>query len=93
MKKKEVKGEDLVKDLSELVENNYDGKNLKLYKGDWKRKIKAIAKDMGYTLRDPDSDAFESLNFKKRADTTTSNKTTTSSNYKLSASEKKAIID
>lgn len=88
---KEVAGRDIVTDLSELIEKSYNGKSLSVYKGDWKRKLKAVTKEMGYKLLEADSDYFEFLNFAKPTNSSVSR--STSSNYKLTDSEKKLIVD
>ncbi|KAI7864966.1 hypothetical protein BDF14DRAFT_1931718 [Spinellus fusiger] len=89
---KEVLGKNIVAELSDLIEKNYDGKNMSLYKGDWKRKFKAVAKEMGYKLLEASTDCFDTLNLKKNP-VSLSVSRSTNSNYKLADSEKKLVVD
>ncbi|EIE85391.1 hypothetical protein RO3G_10101 [Rhizopus delemar RA 99-880] len=71
--------------------NNYNGKSLNVYKGDWKRKIKAVAKAMTYRLLEANKDCFDTLNFENPECSSTSK--STNSNYKLTKLEKEHVID
>ncbi|KAG1448716.1 hypothetical protein G6F46_011062 [Rhizopus delemar] len=89
--KKEAEIRDIVVELSDLIENSYNGKSLNVYKGDWKRKIKAAAKAMTYRLLDSNKDCFDTLNFENPECSSTSK--STNSNYKLTKLEKEHVID
>ncbi|GAA5814234.1 hypothetical protein MFLAVUS_007728 [Mucor flavus] len=90
---KEVVWKDVLLGLSDLIKENYSGKNLKVYKGDWKRKIRAITKELGYKLLEGNGESFEILKLENVADSTTSSESTTNSSYKLSDLEKKRVLD
>jgi len=55
----------VVVDLAEIIQDNYDGKSLRIYKGNWKRRIKAVAKTMTVKLLDSNRDCFAGLDFQK----------------------------
>ncbi|GAA5805937.1 hypothetical protein HPULCUR_011463 [Helicostylum pulchrum] len=83
--------EDIINDLSEVIISDYDGKNEKTYRGDWKRKIKAIIKSMGYELKRFDNNVFVPLETSKSSDSL--NNKSSDSNYKLKDCELKRVID
>ncbi|KAI9262801.1 hypothetical protein EDC94DRAFT_640527 [Helicostylum pulchrum] len=83
--------EDIINDLSEVIISNYDGKNEKTYRGDWKRKIKAVIKSMGYELKRFDNNVFVPLETSKSSDSL--NNKSSDSNYKLKDCELKRVID
>ncbi|CEG72874.1 hypothetical protein RMATCC62417_08357 [Rhizopus microsporus] len=89
--KNEAEIRDIAVELSDLIEKNYNGKRLNVYKGDWKRKIKAIANAMSYKLLGANKDCFDTLNFKNPESSSASK--STNSNYKLTNPEKKLVID
>ncbi|KAG1044920.1 hypothetical protein G6F43_011378 [Rhizopus delemar] len=89
---KVVYWKNLIHDLTNLIQDNYNGKSIKVYLEDWKRKIKLAAKSMGYKLDRFDKDIFASLDITtKNAESL--NIKSTSSNYKLTISEHKRVID
>lgn len=71
--------------------SNYDGKNEKTYRGDWKRKIKSIIKSMGYELKRFDNDVFVPLETCTNSDSIS--KKSSGSNYKLKNCELKRVVD
>ncbi|ORE00766.1 hypothetical protein BCV72DRAFT_310646 [Rhizopus microsporus var. microsporus] len=84
---KVVRWEDLINDLAELIKENYNGKSVKVYRGDWKRKIKVIVKSMGFKLEQFNDDIFVPL------ETTKNIESSKGSHYTLSASEKQRVVD
>lgn len=82
---------DLIDDLADLIKQNYNGKSAKLYRDDWKRKIKLTIKAMGYKLARFNDDVFVTLdNLKKLESASTKS---TGSNYKLTALETERVIE
>lgn len=90
-KKKEVRWKDIIADLYDLIKESYDGKSIKVYRGDWKRRIKLVIKSMGYRLENFDDDVFVPLDTTKKPESFSTK--STGSNYKLSDCEKKHIVD
>ncbi|KAI8329468.1 hypothetical protein BC941DRAFT_333459, partial [Chlamydoabsidia padenii] len=73
---------------------DYDGqKNLKVYKGDWKSRCRAVAKSMDYKIVGLEDHAWDllegALSTKLPRKSGTS---TTSSNYKVSENEKQRVL-
>ncbi|KAI8978411.1 hypothetical protein BDB01DRAFT_270306 [Pilobolus umbonatus] len=89
--KKVVSWADIINDLSDLIKENYDGKSIKVYRGDWKRKIKLVVKSMGYKLERFDADIFVTLDTTQNGESLSTK--STGSNYKLTVSENKRVID
>lgn len=83
--------EDVINDLKELIKENYDGKSFKVYRGDWKRKIKLLVRSMGYKLEKFDEDIFVPLSTTKNEGSLCTK--STGSNYKLTASENERVIE
>lgn len=52
---------DIIDDLADLIKQNYNGKSVKVYCGDWKRKINLIIESMNYKLERFDEDVFVPL--------------------------------
>ncbi|KAG1531655.1 hypothetical protein G6F51_013436 [Rhizopus arrhizus] len=82
---------DIIADLYDLIKESYDGKSIKVYRGDWKRRIKLVIKSMGYRLENFDDDVFVPLDTTKKPESFSTK--STGSNYKLSDCEKKHIVD
>ncbi|KAI7869305.1 hypothetical protein BDF14DRAFT_1723058, partial [Spinellus fusiger] len=76
-------------------EKNYNRKNLNVYKGNWKRKVRTVAKKMGYKLLEANTDCLDTLNYGRRKKTSVSSSVnkSTNSNHKLADSEKKLVVD
>lgn len=85
---KEVVWEEVILGLSDVIKKNYNGKNLKSYQGDWKIKIKIVVKELGCKLVKENEEYFDILKLEND-----SISKSTKSNYKLSDSEKKCVLD
>lgn len=80
---------DIIIELEVLIQHTYQGKNVNTFRGDWKRRIKSVAKSLNYKLADTNNDFFVSLDYIK---STKSGCGSTSSNYKLKSSEKNRVL-
>ncbi|CAO3612156.1 unnamed protein product [Mucor hiemalis] len=89
--KTEVDLKNVVLDLSDIIESCYDSKNLKVYKGDWKSKIKAVAQSLNIKILEANGDCFATLIFKSNQNTTSSR--TISSSDKLTILEKERALN
>ena len=88
---KEINISDVVVDLVETIQGNYDGKSLSMYKGNWKRRIKAVAKTMTVKILDSNRDWFAGLDFQKPASIPSSKPSTM--NHKLTEQQKEHITE
>jgi hypothetical protein len=92
---KVVRWTDLIYDLEDFITEHYDGKNMSVFRGDWKRRIKAVAKTMACTLSGNDDfqEAWENWKVTFKAGKVQKASTRTSeSNYRLSEEEKLLIL-
>ncbi|KAI9256054.1 hypothetical protein EDC94DRAFT_650450, partial [Helicostylum pulchrum] len=82
------------------INEEYDGCNLNKYKGIWRRLFKSFVKKLKLTLENSETDSWNDTVAKKLKETndksassSTTCKSTTSSNYKLSDLEKNRVLD
>ncbi|KAG1380738.1 hypothetical protein G6F61_003783 [Rhizopus arrhizus] len=92
--RKEVNWPALVEDMKEFIVNHYDGKSLICERGDWKRRLKSMAKSLGFKIIRFNEDAWQNihetlitLQIQYKSSTKSSK-----SNYKLSEAEKDCIV-
>jgi hypothetical protein len=92
--RKEVSWPALLKDMKEFIVNHYVGKSLIRERGDWKRRLKAVTKNMRFKIIRFNEDAWQDIHENLATLQSQYNSFTKSKNpnYKLSETEKSRII-